>query len=268
MSKWRYLIARRVVQITLIVLYIMGAHYGSTILVGNLSSSLIFGVIPMSDPYAILQMLAAGFVVSSTAIIGAVVALGVYGLIFGRAFCSWACPMNMVTDFASLIRRLVDPKDVERKVWLSRNIRYWVLATSLVVSALMGVAAFELISPVSMLHRGVVFGIGFGWAAVLLVFLFDLFVHKNGFCNHICPLGGFWSLAGKFSLIRVLHKVENCTKCMKCVQICPEKPVLNMIGKRREFVTSAECTNCARCIEVCEDDALEFSLKRYVKEGK
>lgn len=264
MSKWRFLILRRITQLSLIGLYFMGAHTGWTVLTGNLSSSLIFGVIPMSDPYAVLQMLFAGAAVATTALIGAAVAVGVYALILGRAFCAWVCPMNLVTDFASQIRRWVDPKDVERKVWLSRNIRYWVLGLSLIVSALMGVAAFELISPIAMLHRGIVFGLGFGWAAVLAVLLFDLFVHKNGFCGHLCPLGGFWSQVGRFSPVRVRHDADKCTRCMNCVNICPERQVLHMVGKRTETVSGAECTNCGRCIEVCNDDAMGFGLSRYL----
>jgi ferredoxin-type protein NapH len=130
----------------------------------------------------------------------------------------------------------------------------------------MGVAAFELISPISMVHRGIIFGFGFGWAAILVIFLFDLFVLKNGWCGHICPLGGAYSLIGKFSFIRVHHNVDNCTECMKCKEVCPEVQVLSMITKESKPVLGAECTNCARCIEVCDDDALNFSIKNLKKE--
>ena len=47
---------------------------------------------------------------------------------------------------------------------------------ALLLSALTGVAAFEWISPISMLHRELIFGIGLGLTAVLGVFLFDLFI--------------------------------------------------------------------------------------------
>jgi len=119
-----------------------------------------------------------------------------------------------------------------------------------------------------MVHRGIVFGLGFGWAAMLIIFLFDLFVLKNGWCGHICPLGGFYSLLGKFSLIRVLHSEENCTLCMKCKDVCPEHQVLHMIGKESLSVTSGECTNCGRCVEVCDDDALGFSIRKPAQINK
>jgi len=79
---------------------------------------------------------------------------------------------------------------------LSRKIRYTVLALTLVLSALAGVAAFEWISPIGMAHRELLFGAGLGWTAVVGVFLFDLFVLRNGWCGHLCPLGAFYALLG------------------------------------------------------------------------
>ena len=265
-NNYRYLILRRFTQIGILVLYFGANAWGWTILMGNLSSSLLFNMIPMSDPYAALQMLAAGAVIATDLLIGVAVVSLFYLLIGGRAFCSWVCPVNMITDLANFLRDKIGLNQVQGiKQPASRKLRYWILALSLIISALMGVTAFEFISPISMVHRGLVFGLGFGWAAMLILFLFDLFVLKNGWCGHICPLGGFYSLLGKFSLIRVHHIEENCTLCMKCKVVCPENQVLHMIGKESLPVLSGECTNCARCIEVCDDDALEFSIKSLIK---
>ena len=265
-NNYRYLILRRFTQIGILVLYFGANAWGWTILMGNLSSSTFFNMIPMSDPYAALQMLAAGAVMATDLLIGVAVVSLFYLLIGGRAFCSWVCPVNMITDLANFLRDKIGLNQVQGiKQPASRKIRYWILALSLIISALMGVTAFEFISPISMVHRGLVFGLGFGWAAMLIIFLFDLFVLKNGWCGHICPLGGFYSLLGKFSLIRVHHNEENCTLCMKCKVVCPENQVLHMIGKESLPVLSGECTNCARCIEVCDDDALGFSIKSLIK---
>ena len=268
-NNYRYLILRRVTQIGLLVLYFGGNVWGWTILQGNLSSSRFLDFVPMSDPYATLQMLVAGAVLSVDLLIGVAVITMFYLLIGGRAFCSWVCPVNMITDAANFLRRTFEFDRVQgQKQPASRNIRYWILALSLVISFVMGITAFEFISPISMVHRGIIFGLGFGWAAMLIIFLFDLFVLKNGWCGHICPLGGFYSLLGKFSLIRVQHYEENCTLCMKCKTICPEPQVLHMIGKDTLPVLSGECVNCARCIEVCDDDALEFSIRNLAKNRK
>jgi ferredoxin-type protein NapH len=264
-NNYRYLFLRRFVQIGLLLLYFGANHWGWTILMGNLSSSSFLGVIPLSDPYAALQMLAAGAVLAADLLIGVAVIGIFYLLIGGRVFCSWVCPINIITDAAAFTRRFFDIDRNQKRQPATRYMRYWVLVLSLIISAVMGVTAFEFISPISMVHRGIIFGLGFGWAAMLIIFLFDLFVLKNGWCGHLCPLGGFYSLLGKFSLIRVKHTVENCTACMKCKTVCPERQVLHMIDKESLPVLSGECTNCARCIEVCDDNALGFSIRELAK---
>jgi ferredoxin-type protein NapH len=261
MKNSKYLILRRVVQVSIILLYLAGNYYGWKVLAGNLSTSLVFGKIPLSDPYAVLQMFVAGAVISSNLLIGAIIILLFYGVLGGRAFCSWVCPVNIITDAANWTRRKFGFDMVAKKTPISRSVRYWVIVISLIISYFLGLAAFEFISPISMVHRGLIFGMGFGLAAMIVIYLFDLFVLKNGWCGHICPLGGFYAAIGKFRLLKVKHDSDACTGCMKCKVVCPESQVLHMIDKESLPVLSGECTNCGRCIDVCDDNALGFFLK-------
>jgi len=265
--KHRFLMLRRVSQLTLLVLYFSANAYGLGILKGTLSSSLLLNTIPLSDPFAVMQMFAAGAVLSMDVLIGALIVLLFYMTIGGRAFCSWVCPINMITDLANWLRRVLYLDKTEKKVWLGRSVRYWMIGLTLILSVITNVAAFEIVSPISMLHRGLVFGMGMGFAAVLSIFLFDLFAVKNGWCGHICPLGGFYSVASKLSIIRVKHNQPNCTLCMKCKDVCPEKQILSIIGKESGDVKSGECTNCGRCIEVCDDDALSIGVRDYINKN-
>lgn len=266
--KHRFLIARRIVQLSLMLLYVGGNIWGWTILQGNLSASLFLNSVPLSDPFATLQMFFAGAVVSANIIVGAFIVTAFYFAVGGRVFCSWVCPVNFITDSANYVRRKLGLNQIEKKQPASRNIRYYVLVLSLILSYVLGVTAFELISPISVTHRGIIFGLGFGWAMMLVIFLFDLLILKNGWCGYVCPLGGFYSVVGKFSLIRVNHDEPKCTACMKCKEICPESQVLWMVGKQSLQVLSGECTNCGRCVEVCDDDALNFSLRTQIGDKK
>lgn len=266
-KKYRFLILRRFTQIGILVLYFSANAYGFTVLTGTLSSSLLFGVIPLSDPFAVMQMFAAGAILAADVLIGALIVFVFYASVGGRSFCAWVCPINMVTDLANWLRRVLLFDKTESKIWLGRGVRYKVLVLALILSAITSVAAFEMVSPISMLHRGIVFGMGMGFAAVLSIFLFDLFAVKNGWCGHICPLGGFYSLSSKLSIIRVKHNQPNCTLCMKCKDVCPEKQILSLIGKRSGDVSSGECTNCGRCVEVCDDNALSFGVKNYINKN-
>jgi len=275
-SNYKYLILRRLTQITLLFLYFGGNALGWSLLRGDLSSSSLFGLIPLSDPFAVMQIFATGTLIGANVIVGAIIISLFYGIVGGRAFCSWVCPVNLITDLASWLRRVLYIDKIERSVWISRNLRYYMIALALIVSFVSGLAAFEVISPITIFNRGVAFssvvdgklimGFGAGVGLLVAIFIFDLFVVKNGWCGHICPLGGVYSQIGKYNLIRVSHDSENCTLCMKCKDVCPEVQVLNMIGKRSEFVTKSECTNCGRCIDVCNDDALKFDIRNFLKD--
>ncbi len=261
LSANRYLLLRRTTQVLVLLLFLAGNGYGWGMLQGDLSSSRLFGTIPLSDPYALLQIAFTGTIVGSQALLGGVIIVLFFALVGGRAFCGWICPVNMVTDLAESIRGSAAPAGTPGPIVVSRKVRYWTAGLGLLLSSLLGIAAFEWISPVSMLHRGLLFGMGAGWMVIAAVFLFDLVLVRQGFCGHLCPLGGFYAVIGRTSVVRVRHDVARCTRCMQCLKHCPEPQVLPMVGKRNGFVTSGECTNCGRCVDVCPDEAMHFALR-------
>ena len=266
MSNVKYLLLRRSTQIGILFLYFGANAFGWHILEGTFGTSFLFNTIPLADPYTTIQVLATGFILGTDVLLGALIITLFYFVVGGRAFCSWVCPINMVTDLANWTRRKLklDKEEVNYR-FLKRSARYWIMVLGILVSAIVGVVAFEVISPITIMQRGIVFGFGMGGAVLLAVFLFDLFGVKNGWCGHLCPLGASYSIIGSKSLIRVTHNHENCTNCMDCKVVCPENQVLHMINRESIAITNGECTNCGRCIDVCNDDALAFSIRNFMK---
>jgi ferredoxin-type protein NapH len=262
----KYLIARRIVQLSIFLLFIGGNYFGWKVLIGNYSSATFLDKILLSDPYAVLQILASGFIGSVDLFIGAVIIFSFYAIIGGRVFCSWVCPVNLLSDFAQWLREKINFKS-KSVLTLNRNTRYYILGLSFILSAIIGVAAFEIISPISIFHRAIIFGVGGSWTIILALFLFDLAIVKNGWCGHLCPLGAFYAIVGKYGLLKIYHQKEKCTLCNYCFDVCPEKQVLDIIGEETGYIKSGECTNCARCIDVCDDDALNFSIN-YLNNNK
>jgi ferredoxin-type protein NapH len=218
----------------------------------------------MADPFAALQIFMTGHVLAAESLIGAALMLAFYALVGGRVFCAWVCPVNAVTDAAGWLRQRLP---LPTRFVLGRNFRYAVLATALVVSAVAGVAAFEWVSPVGMAHRGIVFGMGLGALAPVAIFLFDLFILKNGWCGHLCPLGAFWAIVGRSALIRVRFDRASCTHCGACARVCPEPQVLNL-KKLAAFgyVAAGECSNCGRCTGLCPEGSLSFDLRPLISQ--
>ena len=261
-NKW--LLLRRLSQFAILTLFLLGPLAGIWIVKGNLNYSHTLGFLPLTDPYVALQAAMTGHFPEKLGWIGLAIVVVFYLLVGGRAYCSWVCPVNLVTDAAGWLR---DRFRIKGSVHLSRNTRYWILAMTLIGSAATGVVLWELINPVSMLHRGLIFGLGAAWTAVVAVFLFDLFVMSRGWCGRLCPVGAFYSLLGRWSPVRVsAPRRSACNDCMDCFEVCPEPQVIRPALKGEEkgvgpVIVAANCTNCGRCIDVCSKDVFSFALR-------
>ncbi|EGR0067016.1 quinol dehydrogenase ferredoxin subunit NapH [Vibrio parahaemolyticus] len=258
----RFLILRRLCQLTIIALFMAGPTLG--VLTGNLSSSMLLNTVPLSDPLIVLQALATGHIPEFNALLGVMIVVVFYAILAPRAFCAWVCPLNIVTDLAAWLRRKFNIKASYR--W-SPAIRYWLIPVLMLGSALSGAILWTWLDPVAALHRGLVFGMGAGWVLIALVFVLDLLLVEHGWCGHLCPLGATYGVIGRKSLLRVTAvRREDCTKCMDCFYVCPEPEVLRQPlkeGDRR--VMDQNCISCGRCLDVCPEHVFEFKNRLNVK---
>ena len=263
----KWLLARRLSQLGILALFLAGPWFGVWIVKGNLSSSLTLNLLPLTDPYVLLQSLAARhwpeWTTLANALTGAALMLAFYLLVGGRVYCAWVCPMNVVTDAAAWLRRRLGIKTGRAP---AAALRHWLLAATLVLAAVTGSLAWELVNPVSMLQRGLMFGMGLGWGIVAAIFLFDLLMASRGWCGHVCPMGAFYALLGKTALVRVsAARRKNCNDCLDCYSVCPEpqviRPALKAVGQASPLIYAADCTNCGRCIDVCSKDVFRFTTR-------
>jgi ferredoxin-type protein NapH len=261
-NKW--LLLRRFLQFGILALFLAGPLAGIWIVKGNLNYSHTLDFLPLTDPYVALQAAMTGHFPEKLGWLGVAIVVAFYLLVGGRAYCSWVCPVNPVTDAAGWLR---DRLGIKGSAHLSRNTRYWILGMTLAGSAATGVVLWELINPVSMLHRGLIFGLGAAWTVVVAVFLFDLFVMSRGWCGRLCPVGAFYSLLGRWSPVRVSAPQRSaCNDCMDCFEVCPEPQVIRPALKGEEkgvgpVILAANCTNCGRCIDVCSKEVFSFGLR-------
>jgi len=256
----KWLLLRRFSQLSILSVFLIGPIFGTWIVKGNMSSSLTLNVLSLTDPFVFLQSVLSGHVVETTAVVGALIVFGFYVIVGGRVYCSWVCPINIVTDTADWFYRKLN---IKSPVHFSKNNRYALLAAILVVTVISGIMVWELVNPVTMLQRELVFTMGFSWAVILAIFIVDAFISRRAWCGRFCPMGAFYSLLGRLSFIRVnaLNR-EACNDCMDCYVVCPEpqviKPVLKKTDNLNPVILAGNCTNCARCIDVCSEDV--FSL--------
>ena len=260
----KWLILRRLSQLSILALFLVGPWFGLWLVTGNLNSSLTLSVLPLTDPYLLLQSIAAGNVPESAAIIGAVIVFIFYLLVGGRVYCAWVCPVNLITDVAFWLRQKLGIKTAST---LSKKYRYWLLASTFILALATGSIVWELVNPVSILQRGIIYGMGLAWLVVAIVFLLDLLVSRRAWCSHLCPVGAFYSLLGQFSVLRIRADArDKCDDCMDCFQVCPEHSIIRPVLKGQDkgiapVILSPNCTNCGRCIDVCAQNVFHFGLR-------
>lgn len=260
----RWLLARRATQLGILGLFLLGPLAGLWIVKGNLAYSYTLDVLPLADPYVVLQSLAAGHWPETLALTGAALVGAFYALLGGRMYCAWVCPVNLVTDLAAWTRLRLG---LRRGAAPSRHLRHWLLGATFVAAALTGVIAWEAVNPVSMMHRGLIFGVGGAWLVVAAVFVFDLLVAPRGWCGAVCPVGAFYGLLGSRALVRVrAPRREQCNNCMECYVVCPEPQVITPALKGqdkglRPTILDSACTACGRCIDVCSREVFQFGTR-------
>lgn len=235
--------------------------------------------IPMTDPLLMLQTLSTGYWPEITALLGAVIVVLFYGILAGKLFCSWVCPFNLITDLAAWLRRKLG---ITNRFNLHPSMRYFILIGVLFSSAITGVVIWEWVNPVSTLGRSIIntaweyghqvslwnalfIGFGAGVWLLLAIFILDLFVFKNGWCGHLCPMGALYGVIGSKGLIHIdADKRQACTKCMDCINVCPEPQVLPkpLFAKQDStLISNKECIRCGRCIDVCPEKVFSIKLK-------
>lgn len=257
----RWLLARRLSQLLIFGLFLLGPWAGVWIVKGNLSASLTLGTLPLTDPFVLAQVLATRHWPEASALLGAGIVIAFYLLVGGRSFCSWVCPVNVATDSAAWLRRRL-------KINSGRAphpaLRHALLVAVLAVAAITGVTAWEWVNPVSLTQRALIFGGTLAWTALAAVFIYDLLLAPRGWCGHVCPHGALYSLIGRGAVLRVAATHSSrCNDCADCYAVCPEPRVIPIALKGKQGATpviaDAACTNCGRCIDVCSTDVFRFT---------
>ncbi len=262
----KYLILRRFTQLLFLTLFMISPFVFKTIqfwiIKGTLATSELFDYVPLSDPFVALQSIVAGHPIESTLLIGAGIILTLYWLLGGRTYCAWVCPINPVTDLASWLRRRLG---MDKGLVLRKSTRYWLVTAILIVCFITGAIAWEQINPITTLHRMLLFTVSWMILGILAIFLFDLFIARNGWCGHLCPVGAFYGLIGKVSVLRVSASGrDGCDDCLDCFTVCPEPQVIApaLRGARTgqgPVIKSGDCYVCGRCIDVCHLDVFRFT---------
>ncbi len=200
--------------------------------------------------------------------------MGLLGTLCGRMICGWACPFGLFQEWLYAIptEKKALPQGLRWGKYLCLALLVIVLPLTLLDSFGMGTPWFcKYVCPAGTLEAGIPMLLlapdlrtTLGWLyvqklTILAAVVLWSIVSSRPFCRTLCPLGAFYGLFNRISLIRLKFNPDNCTKCGACHQVCP-------VGIRfNETPNSGECIRCLKCSsQACSFNAISLDLGGYV----
>ncbi|MFX1533087.1 MAG: 4Fe-4S binding protein [Promethearchaeota archaeon] len=270
-------------------------------IIGLMPTALILPVEQPNTPYStavgafnLLQGLFITAIIPFIAI--AVILLG--GIIFGRAFCAWACPFGLVQDIFSTLGYFIPIRQLRPNKATNKSLErvgLVIVGAVLAVCIFVGLSVFfgtqrEIVEalgpyarePFSVLNPSVTLfsaipymffwgtvpatidqllaiDIIFWFRIIILVFAIGLPIFvPRGWCRWFCPTGACLGLVSKYSIFGIGRNMVRCTHCGDCIKACPMGVPILDYSTGR--VRDSQCINCLECRDICPENAIEIKL--------
>ena len=223
------------------------------------------------------------------------IVIGLATLLFGRAYCSFLCPLGIVQD---LFLRLEGWFKIKRRYRYRKPrpvLRYGLLivaglslSSGLLTAviwldpySLFGRMAYSLLSiPIRYLGQSIaplaeprgilVFsdlakGQIPAFAVVVSVLLLLCFVSLTllagrFYCTTICPVGTLLGLLSRHSLLKIRVDADVCVHCGRCERVCRS----SCIDAKSGSIDHSRCVLCFDCLSVCPKAAMAYTPRRAV----
>lgn len=191
------------------------------------------------------------------------------GVLLGRFVCGFLCPFGWLQE---LLHKIPGKKFSTKKLKPLTYIKYVVLLFAVVLLPVLVVndvgmgdpffckyicpqGVLEGAIPLAIANAGIRSALGhlFTWKLAVLIAVVVLSVlFYRPFCKWICPLGAFYALMNKVSLLGIRVDACKCVSCGKCSKVC------QMDVDVVRAPNHAECIRCGKCIGACPVDAISY----------
>lgn len=186
------------------------------------------------------------------------IGIAISALIFGRAFCGWACPGGMVAELLTDIS-IIRIRIHDALVRVAGNGKYIMLGLSLYFFFVLNnprwaipIITGEFFNSIVLtfehannlwLYKSIIF---------MIVFFLGGLVIPRIWCRFLCPTGGLLELINRIALVKIVAE-GNCTDCEACRKTCS-------MDTRPAAVN---CTNCGACLSQCPTGIIKRVKNRF-----
>ena len=191
------------------------------------------------------------------------------GVLLGRFICGFLCPFGWLQE---LLHKIPSKKLSTKKLKPLTYLKYIILLLAVVLLPALAVndvgmgdpffckyicpqGVLEGAIPLSLVNEGIHAALGTLFVQKLFILLAAValsILFYRPFCKWICPLGAFYALLNKISLLEIKMDEQKCVSCGKCAASC------KMDVDVRKTPNHAECIRCGKCITACPAEALCF----------
>lgn len=191
------------------------------------------------------------------------------GVLLGRFICGFLCPFGWLQE---LLHKIPSKKLSTKKLKPLTYLKYIILLLAVVLLPALAVndvgmgdpffckyicpqGVLEGAIPLSLVNEGIRAALGTLFVQKLFILLTVValsILFYRPFCKWICPLGAFYALLNKISLLEIKMDEQKCVSCGKCAASC------KMDVDVRKTPNHAECIRCGKCITACPAEALCF----------
>ena len=189
-------------------------------------------------------------------------------LVARKSFCSWICPVGLLSESLARLGRRLFGRNYRPWKWIDvvlRGLKYFLLLFFLQAILRMSDVALRAFieSPynrVADVKMGLFFvrigSVGLGVLFFLAVV--SLLIH-GAWCRYLCPYGALLGLVSLLSPTKVRRDADLCIDCGLCDKVCMARLPVSRLAR----VSNAECTGCLDCLATCPvEDALEVRASR------
>jgi polyferredoxin len=180
----------------------------------------------------------------------------VMSLLMRRSFCSWVCPVGLISESLARLGQLILGRNLRTPRWLDivlRGLRYLVLGFFL--WAIFGMSAEALrqfiespYNRVADIKMYLFFAEATVTTIVVLAGLVIASVIVNGaWCRYLCPYGALVGLVALASPAKVRRDESYCIDCKQCDSVCMARLSVSTGAN----VGGVECTGCLDCLASC-----------------